>query len=59
MQKNHIIMTITLSYNPKNRLARTTMDYILSLGVFTLIDKPQAVRKPLQRKSIRGSNQGI
>ena len=29
-------MTATLTYNPRNRVASTTMDYIRSLGVFTI-----------------------
>ena len=29
-------MEATLSYNPRNRVARATMDYIQSLGVFTI-----------------------
>ena len=32
-------MLATLSYNPRNRLAQRTLDYILSLGVFRLEDK--------------------
>lgn len=33
-------MTATLTYNPRNRVARTTMDYIQSLGVFTITTQP-------------------
>ena len=33
-------MTTTLTYNPRNRVARTTMDYIQSLGVFTITPLP-------------------
>lgn len=29
-------MTATLTYNPRNRVARTTMEFIQSLGVFTI-----------------------
>ena len=29
-------MTATLRYNPRNKLAQTTLNYILSLGVFEL-----------------------
>ena len=29
-------MEATLSYNPRNRIARATFDYIQSLGVFTI-----------------------
>ena len=30
------IMVATISYNPRNRLARKTMDYMQSLGVFKI-----------------------
>ena len=33
-------MTATLTYNPRNRLAKSTMDYIQSLGVFTITSTP-------------------
>ena len=33
-------MTATLTYNPRNRVARMTMDYIQSLGVFTITPLP-------------------
>ena len=33
-------MTATLTYNPRNRVARTTMDYLQSLGVFTITHVP-------------------
>lgn len=29
-------MTATLTYNPRNRIAQATMEYIRSLGVFTI-----------------------
>lgn len=33
--------TLTLRYNPRNRVALRTMDYILSLGVFKMVgDQP-------------------
>ena len=35
-----VIMTATLTYNPRNRVARTTMEYIQSLGVFTITPQP-------------------
>lgn len=28
--------TVTLKFNPRNSLARKTLDYIISLGVFTV-----------------------
>ena len=33
-------MTATLTYNPRNRAARLAMDYIQSLGVFTITPMP-------------------
>ena len=33
-------MTATLTYNPRNHVARTTMEYIQSLGVFTITTQP-------------------
>ena len=33
-------MEATLSYNPRNRIAKTTMEYIRSLGVFTITLNP-------------------
>ena len=35
-----VFMTATLTYNPRNRVARTTMEYIQSLGVFTITPMP-------------------
>lgn len=37
-------MTATLSYNPRNRVAQRTLEYVLSLGVFRL-EEPQPKRK--------------
>lgn len=31
--------TITLKFNPRNALARKTLDYIISLGVFSIDEK--------------------
>ena len=33
-------MTTTLTYNPRNHIARTTMEYLQSLGVFTITHQP-------------------
>ena len=33
-------MTATVTYNPRNRSARLAMDYIRSLGVFTITPLP-------------------
>ncbi|GEM_PF-3576726 len=46
-------MLATLSYNPRNRLAQRTLDYILSLGVFRLEDKDlhQKVKPVVQESS--------
>lgn len=38
-------MTTTLSYNPRNKMAQRTMDYILSLGVFKVEDNPTQKKK--------------
>ena len=35
-----VIMTTTLTYNPRNKAARLAMDYIQSLGVFTITPTP-------------------
>lgn len=41
-----IIMTATLTYNPRNRAAKLAMDYIQSLGVFTITPvSPRPIRK--------------
>ncbi len=40
------IMTATLTFNPRNRIAMSTMEYIQSLGVFTITtNSPEVVRK--------------
>ena len=41
-------MTATLTYNPRNRAARLAMDYIQSLGVFTITQQPTSRRKKKQ-----------
>ena len=38
-------MTATVTYNPRNRLARLAMDYIQSLGVFTITPLPTTSKK--------------
>lgn len=39
-------MTATLTFNPRNRLAMSTMEYIRSLGVFTITtERPKIARK--------------
>ena len=42
-------MTATLTYNPRNRVARKTMDYIQSLGVFTITPMPTARTRKKQK----------
>ena len=44
-----IYMTATLTYNPRNRAARLAMDYIRSLGVFTISQQPSARSKKEQQ----------
>lgn len=34
--------TVTLKFNPRNSLARKTLDYIISLGVFTVDSDSQS-----------------
>ena len=39
-------MTATLTFNPRNRIAMSTMEYIRSLGVFTITThRPEVIRK--------------
>jgi hypothetical protein len=40
--------TITLSYNARNRIAKATIDYILSLGVFKVDKKLTPFEKALE-----------
>ncbi len=42
-------MTATLTYNPRNRAARLAMDYIQSLGVFTITPAPSPYIKKKQQ----------
>ena len=45
-------MEATLSYNPRNRVARATMDYIQSLGVFTVTPiNPKTSRRKTEARS--------
>lgn len=40
------IMTATLTFNPRNRIAMSTIEYIQSLGVFTITtERPKVARK--------------
>ena len=44
--QNFETMTATLTFNPRNRLAMSTMEYIQSLGVFTITtERPKVARK--------------
>ena len=48
-------MTTALTYNPRNQLAQRTMDYIQSLGVFTITPlRPEVTRtrKRVASKSV-------
>ncbi len=36
-EKYTVMASITLAYNPRNRMAQKTIDYILSLGIFKKI----------------------
>ena len=42
-------MTTILTYNPRNRIAKTTIDYIKSLGVFTITQTPSSNSKKKQK----------
>lgn len=42
-------MTATLTYNPRNRAARLAMEYIQSLGVFTITPLPTTRSKKKQQ----------
>ena len=47
-------MTATLTFNPRNRIAMSTMEYIQSLGVFTITThRPKVARKKTK------ANQGV
>ena len=46
-------MNATLTYNPRNQLAQRTLDYIQSLGVFTITPLPATrTRKRKTDKSV-------
>ena len=45
-QQNFENMTATLTFNPRNRIAMSTMEYIQSLGVFTITThRPEISRR--------------
>lgn len=45
-QQNFENMTATLTFNPRNRIAMSTMEYIQSLGVFTITThRPEVARR--------------
>jgi len=43
-------MTATVTYNPRNRSARLAMDYIQSLGVFTITPVQTSTRARKQQQ---------
>ncbi|MCQ2316520.1 MAG: hypothetical protein MJZ85_07570 [Bacteroidales bacterium] len=47
--------TITLKFNPRNALARKTLDYITSLGVFSIDEKGKSPYNPDFVEKIRKS----
>ena len=47
-------MTATLTFNPRNRLAMSTMEYIQSLGVFTI-----TTERPLPKHRRTKANKGV
>ncbi len=43
-------MTATLTFNPRNRIAMSTLEYIRSLGVFTITtESPNTARRSATR----------
>ena len=50
-------MTAALSYNPRNQLAQRTLDYIQSLGVFTIT--PIYPKTSQRRKRVTGTDQQL
>ncbi len=49
--------TITLKYNPRNKLALKTIDYVLSLGIFETESKPRPGAE-ITRKALRDVAEG-
>ena len=50
-------MTATLTFNPRNRIAMSTMEYIQSLGVFTITThRPEKTRR---RTKVKGVDQQL
>ena len=46
-------MTATLTYNPRNRIANATMEYIRSLGVFTIVPQsPVGTKKSARNQDV-------
>ena len=46
-------MTATLTFNPRNRIAMSTMEYIQSLGVFTITtERPKTARRSAKIKEV-------
>lgn len=46
-------MTATLTFNPRNRIAMSTMEYIKSLGVFTITThRPEISRRRVTNKAV-------
>ena len=51
-------MTATLTFNPRNRIAMSTMEYIQSLGVFTITThRPEVARR--RSKASQGVDQQL
>ena len=46
-------MTATLTFNPRNRIAMSTMEYIQSLGVFTITThRSEGTRRRVANKGV-------
>ena len=55
MQKFRKMATITLKFNPRNTLARKTLGYIMSLGVFSIDENEKSPYNPEFVEKIRKS----
>ncbi|HBJ76769.1 MAG TPA: hypothetical protein DDY68_02785 [Porphyromonadaceae bacterium] len=49
--------TIALRFNEKNKMAQKTIEYVLSLGIFTEVE-PNSVAKNRTLKAIRDMKKG-
>ncbi len=52
-----VMTTVSLTYNEKNKIARKTMDYLLSLGLFKVVD-PVSPSRRTTLKAIEDARNG-